>query len=94
MMCFISLCILRYIQYLLETESKITVSAEVIMRAIRDPLALVQGDYPYNIVTPTKISEIYLEIAKLMKLPALRTNMTLTQFRTGTKLNLNINFKK
>lgn len=93
MMCFISLCLLRYIQYLLETQCEIMASAEVIMEAIKEPLVLVQGDYPHNVVTPTKISKVYLELAKLMKLPTLRTNMTLTQFRSSTKLDLNINLK-
>jgi transposase len=93
MMCFISLCLLRYIQYLLETQCETRASAEVIMEAMREPLALVQGDYPHIVVTPTKISKIYLELARLMKLPVLRTNMTLTQFRSSTKLDLNINLK-
>lgn len=93
MMCFISLCLLRYIQYLLETRCGISASAEVIMEAIREPLALVQGDYPHSVVTPTKVSKIYLELAKLMKLPTLKTNMTLTQFRSSTKLDLNVNLK-
>ena len=93
MMCFISLCLLRYIQYLLETQCEIMASAEVIMEAIKEPLVLVQGDYPHNVVTPTKISKVYLELANLMKLPTLRTNMTLTQFRSSTKLDLNINLK-
>lgn len=93
MMCFISLCLLRHIQYLLETQCETKASAEVIMEAIHDPLALVQGDYPHNVVTPTKISKIYLELARLMKLPVLRTNMTLTQFRSSTKLDLSINLK-
>ncbi len=93
MMCFISLCLLRYIQCLLETQCETRASAEVIMEAIREPLALVQGDYPHNVVTPTKISKIYLELARLMKLPVLRTNMTLTQFRSSTKLDLSVNLK-
>ena len=92
-MCFISLCLLRYIQYLLETQCEIRASAELVMEAIREPLALIQGDYPHIVVTPTKISKIYLELARLMKLPVLRTNMTLTQFRSSTKLDLNINLK-
>lgn len=93
MMCFISLCLIRYIQYLLEAQTKERYSAERIMGAICDPIALVQGDYPYNIITPTQVSQIYLELAKLLRLPPLKTNMTLTQFRSSTKLDLSVNLK-
>jgi transposase len=93
LMCFTSLCLLRYIQYLLEKYGDKRASADMIMEAIRDPLAMVQGDYPYNVVTPTKVSQLYLDLARILNLPALRTNMTLTQFRTSTKLDLSINLK-
>lgn len=93
MICFISLCLVRYIQYLLETKCEIRASAEVIMEAIREPLAMIQGNYPHNVVTPTRVTKVYLELAKVLKLPVLRTNMTLTQFRSSTKLDLNVNLK-
>ena len=92
-MCFISLCLLRYAQYLLEVEEKKSISATRIMQAIQEPLALVQGEYPNNVVTPTQISQTYLDLAKILKLPQLKTNMTLTQFRSSTKLDLTINLK-
>ena len=63
------------------------------MEAICEPIALVQGDYPYNIVTPTQVTQLYLDLAKLLKLPPLKTNMTLTQFRSSTKLDLSVNLK-
>ena len=90
-MCFISLCILRYAQYLLEVEEGKNISATRIMESIQEPLALVQGEYPNNVVTPTQISQIYLDLTKILKLPQLKTNMTLTQFRSCTKLDLTIN---
>ena len=93
LMCFISLCLLRYIQYRLEKECEIRASAEMIMEALRNPMALVQGDFPFNVVTPTRVSQLYLELARIMQLPALRTNMTLTQFRVSTKLDLSVNLK-
>ncbi len=92
-MCFISLCLLRYAQYILEKEKKISYSATRIMEAIRTPLAMVQGEFPHNIVTPTKVNQEYLDLAKLLKLPTLKKNMTLTQFRTCTKLDLSVNLK-
>lgn len=93
LICFMSLCQLRYIQYLLELQSQIRASAEVIMAAIHEPIALVQGDYPHVVVTPTQVPQLYLDLARLMGLPVLRTNMTLTQFRSGTKLDLSVNLK-
>ena len=92
-MCFISLCMLRYTQYLLEKTRQKNVSAAQIMEAIREPLALVQGEYPSNIVTPTRVPQTYLDLAAVLKLPSLKSNMTLTKFRSCTKLDLSINLK-
>lgn len=92
-MCFISLCMLRYAQYLLETTKQKRVSAAQIMDAIREPLVLVQGEYPNNVVTPTRISQTYLDLAEILKLSLLKSNMTLTKFRSATKLDLTINLK-
>jgi len=90
-MCFISLCMLRYAQYLLEKSMDKSVSAALIMEAIQDPLILVQGEYPNNAVTPTKVSQTYLDLASILKLAQLKTNMTLTKFRSCTKLDLTKN---
>lgn len=92
-MCFISLCMLRYAQYLLEEVVGKSISAAQIMQAIQDPLILVQGDYPNNVVTPTQIPQVYLDLATILKLPLLQTNMTLTKFRSCTKLDLTKNLK-
>ena len=92
-MCFLSLCMLRYAQYLLEEIKGKSISATQIMQAIQDPLVLVQGDYPNNVVTPTQISQVYLDLATILKLPQLKTNMTLTKFRSCTKLDLTKNLK-
>ena len=78
-MCFISLCMLRHAQYLLETEKQVTVSARTIMEAIREPLVLVQGEFPRCVVTPTRITKTYLDLAGLLGLPNMKTNMTLTK---------------
>ena len=45
------------------------------------------------IVTPTRVNETYLEPAKLLGMKPLRKNMTLTQFRSTTKLGLKKNLK-
>ena len=75
----------------IEVEEGKNISATRIMESIQEPLALVQGEYPNNVVTPTQISQIYLDLTKILKLPQLKTNMTLTQFRSCTKLDLTIN---
>ena len=90
-MCFVSFCMLRYAQYLLKTELQKSVSAAQIMDAIHEPVVLVQGEYPNNIVTPTRVSQTYLDLIKILKLPILKNNMTLTKFRSCTKLDLSIN---
>lgn len=92
-MCFISLCMLRYAQYLLQEVKEKSVSATIIMAAIHNPLVLVQGEYPANVVTPTMVSQTYLDLAEILKLPKLKTNMTLTKFRSSTKLDLTVNLK-
>jgi transposase len=93
MLCFLCLCILRYAQYLLLHDKNEKVSARKIMDAFSSPLALVLGTYPNNVVTPTCIPKVYLQLAQALGLPNLKTNMTLTNFRAATKLDLSINLK-
>jgi transposase len=94
-LCYLSLSLLRYLQYLMAEQGWDPVlSAEEIMRAISDPLVLLQGDYPKMIATPTCINQTYLDITNLLKLPKLRQNMTMTQFRSITKLNLHTNLSE
>jgi transposase len=91
-LCFLSLYMLRLLQYRLE-QNGMNFSAEQIMEGMNSPLALVQGTFPKMVVTPTQIPQSYLEMADLMGLPNLMTNMTLTQFRSATKLDLSVNLK-
>lgn len=91
-LCYLSLYMIRLLQYRLEQEG-VTCSAEQIMEGLNSPLALVQGAYPKMVVTPTQIPQSYLEMANLLGLPNLMTNMTLTQFRTATKLDLSVNLR-
>lgn len=92
-LCFLALSIMRYTQYLLERSGSTSVSAAKIMDAIREPLVLVQGNYPKVIVTPARINQTYLELSNLLGMKPLRKNMTLTQFRSATKLDLTKNLK-
>jgi transposase len=93
-MCYISLCIMRYAQHVLEKAHGESVSAAQIMNAIHEPLAIVQGEFPNNVVTPTRIPQAYLDLASALELPTLKNYMTLTNFKTCTKLDLSNNLKK
>jgi transposase len=93
-MCYISLCIMRYAQHVLEKAHGESVSAAQIMDAIHEPLAIVQGEFPNNVVTPTRIPQAYLDLASALELPTLKSYMTLTNFKTCTKLDLSNNLKK
>ena len=90
-MCYISLSIIRYLQYLMQDNGMVVLSAEEIMGAISQPRALVQGQFPKSIVTPTEVPQSYIDIASMLKLPPLLTNMSMTRFRSATKLNLKEN---
>ncbi len=92
-LCYLSLCILRYLQYRLSQEGEPVLSAEEIMKAIQRPLALAQGIYPKMIITPTEVPQSYLTLSRILGLPELLTNMTITNFRARTKLDLNQNLK-
>ena len=63
------------------------------MKALNEPTAIVQGSYPDNLITPIKISQTYIDLSMILKRPLLKTNMTLTQFRACTKLDLSKNLK-
>jgi transposase len=94
-LCYLSLCMIRYLQYLMvEQNWESILSAEEIMQAVHQPLALVQGEYPKVAVTPTQVNQAYLDIAALIGLPKLKQNMSLTQFRVSTKLDLNVNLSR
>lgn len=92
-LCFLCLCLLRYAQYLLLEQKQTRASAREIMEALDSPLAIVQGEYPRSIVTPTCLTQTYLDLAGILSLPPLKTNMTLTGFRAATKLDLSLNLK-
>jgi hypothetical protein len=92
-LCFLCLCLIRYAQYFLLEKKQTWASAREIMEAIDSPLALVQGVYPRSVVTPTCLTQTYLDLAELLSLPPLKTNMTLTGFRAATKLDLSANLK-
>ena len=90
-MCFIALCMVRYLQYLLEHKTGVRPSAAVLQKSLISPLVLMQGEWPSVTLTPTNISQTYLDLVEALELPSLRTNMTRTQFKTATKLDIRVN---
>ncbi|WP_128425465.1 IS1634 family transposase [Gudongella oleilytica] len=92
-LCFLALSMLRYAQHLLVQNGEQDASAAKLMEAIHDPIALVQGEFPNLIVTPTRVNATYLTLGRILGMKPLRKNMTLTQFRSSTKLDLTKNLK-
>jgi len=92
-LCFLSLCLVRYAQYLLSKAKTTDFSAARLCKAFREPLVLAQGCFPHIVVTPTRVPQEYLDLADVLEMPLLKTNMTLTQFRACTKLDLSVNLQ-
>ena len=92
-LCFLSLTIMRYLQFKIAEKTGEQISAAVIMESIEQPRVVLQGEFPQTVVTPIEINQTYLDIMKVLDMKELRKNMTLTQFRSTTKLDLlkNIN---
>lgn len=92
-LCFLALSMVRYAQYLLLESGEEPVSAAKLMEAIHGPQVLAQGEYPRVVLTPIRIDNTYLALSKALGMKPLKTNMTLTQFRACTKLDLSNNLK-
>lgn len=93
-LCYLALCMIRYLQYYLKTEHKIEMSAARIMECIREPLAVVSGEMPKVIITPTNLSEDFITVIDKLGFRRLETEMTQTRFRAITKLDLLDQLKK
>ena len=92
-LCFLALTVMRYLQYRIMEAGGEQISANELMEVIDHPRVIVQGVYPKVTVTPVDIGQKYLDIGQILGMKNLRQNMTLTQFRSATKLNLGENLK-
>lgn len=92
-LCYLALTVLRYLQYRTKEHSGMDLSGESLMEALEEPRVIVQGIYPRVTVTPIEVSQLYLNLSDMLGMKKLRQNMTLTQFRSATKLNLVENLK-
>lgn len=88
MMCYVALCMIRYLQYYLHTSCKLEISASRIMDAVNTPRAVVTGTYPQMLVIPTCVNEDFLTIINKLGFKKLKSEMTLVNFRTVTRLDL------
>ncbi len=88
MMCYVALCMIRYLQYYLRSNCSLEISAGRIMDAINAPRAVITGTYPQMIVIPTCVTEDFLTIIDKLGHTKLKSEMTLVNFRTVTGLDL------
>ena len=93
-LCYLSLCVIRYIQYLMKTDYKTDMSAQRIMDAIAEPKVLALGTYPKMVMVPQNLSEDFLFLIKNLGFSKLDSEMTITKFRATTKLDLNPQLKE
>ena len=93
-LCYLALCIIRYLQYLLRTKHDTEMSAERIMDAISDPKAVAMGRYPRILLVPQNLNEDFIFLIDKLGFRKLSSEMTITQFRATTKLDLNPQLKE
>lgn len=74
-LCFLSLCLLRYGQYRMKKALNINVSGQLLSRSLSDPVVLAQGDYSLVSLTPTTISDTYLQLMESLNMPRLTIHM-------------------
>lgn len=79
---------IRYVQYYLKTEHKIEMSVARIMDCISEPIAVVSGEMPKVIITPTNLSDDFINVIYKLGFRRLETEMPPTRFRATTKLDL------
>lgn len=78
---------MRYIQYLYTEGTGETISAERIRHCLLDAAVTFVGEFPKTRLVPVNINEDYLRLHTLLGLKPLKKSMTITQFRSTTKLD-------
>lgn len=90
---YLALSMIRYAQYLLVESGEEPISVAKLMEALHRPQVLVQGEYPRLVLTPLRVDKTYLALSRVLGMKALKTSMTLAQFKVSTKLSLSKNLK-
>lgn len=86
-LCFLCLCIIRYFQYLLGAEGNISIPMIYANKAISNPMVLRQGIEALAKIHPLHITNSYLKLAKILKLPPLQNSMGQKEFEQNTTLH-------
>lgn len=85
-LCFLCLCIIRYFQYLLGSEGKISIPMIYANKAISNPMVLRQEVGDIVKIHPLHVTNSYLKLAKALELPPLQNSMVQKEFEQNTKL--------
>jgi transposase len=95
-LCFIALCMIRYLQHKLPRDPKSGRRATTadIRESFLEPSVLVVGEGALPQLMPMRVTETYLSIAKLLNMPNLHTVMTRSQFKRATGLEIEVNLNK
>jgi len=93
-LCYICLCIIRYIQYLQNRKDQnLVYSAERIMQCISEPIVIAAGNYPDCVLIPSLLSEDFINLISFLGFSRLEKGMSPTRFKAVTKLNVNNQLK-
>ena len=89
-LCFMALCVMRYVQYLLsDAGRKKAPSVGRLMAAFEKASVSAVGQYPDVRLSPFRLEQEYLDLIKVLQMKPLYTYMTPYEFRLATGLNLN-----
>ena len=91
-LCFLSLCLMRYLQYRVKKSTGLSISCDALSQSMDEAIVTALGNYPDIQLVPSNISQTYLTIQKAMKMPELLTIMTRSEFKKITQLDLNKNY--
>ena len=85
-LCYLDLCVIRYLQYLMAKEGGEVMSTEWMMKAIDEPAATIIGEHD-NAVLGASVTNDYLAIARLLGRPPIEKTMYVPHFKALTRLN-------
>ncbi|NLZ68314.1 MAG: transposase, partial [Spirochaetales bacterium] len=91
-LCFLSLSIIRYMQYLLSKGSDNAITEERILTAVNTTTAVVLSSKGTKILVPNNVSQDFIDIAAQLGMKKLEKAMTFVRFRTLTGLHLEANY--
>ena len=92
-LCFLSLSIIRYMQYLMKQKGDFDISAERILEAANSTEAIVlTGRGDKKVLVLNRVSQDFIDICDNLGMKRLEKNMSFVRFRTLTGLNLETNY--